>query len=84
MQVDPKDAFLWEYSYKRLKLATSGPTWHLSHFGEAEAGDVLRVAVGVARGDLALAVDCPGRKPPFFSGKRPARPYKTTIQNGFT
>ena len=26
---------------------------------------------------------CPGRKPPFSAAKRPARPYKSPIQNGF-
>jgi hypothetical protein len=26
---------------------------------------------------------CPGRKPPFSAVKRPARPYKSAIQNGF-
>ena len=27
---------------------------------------------------------CPGRKPPFWAGKRPARPYKSGVQNRFT
>ena len=27
-------------------------------------------------------LDCPGRKPPFRAAKRPARPYKSPIQNG--
>ena len=27
---------------------------------------------------------CPGRKPPFWTVKRPARPYKIAIQNRFT
>ena len=26
---------------------------------------------------------CPGRKPPFWAVKCPARPYKSAIQNGF-
>ena len=29
------------------------------------------------------AVYCPGRKPPKRAAKRPARPYKSTIQNRF-
>jgi hypothetical protein len=28
--------------------------------------------------------NCPGREPPFSAVKRPARPYKTAIQNRFT
>ena len=28
--------------------------------------------------------DCPGRKPPFLVFNRPARPYKSSIQNGFS
>jgi hypothetical protein len=28
--------------------------------------------------------DCPGRKPPCLAVKRPARPYKSAIQNRFT
>jgi hypothetical protein len=27
---------------------------------------------------------CPGREPPFLAVKRPARPYKSAIQNLFT
>jgi hypothetical protein len=27
---------------------------------------------------------CPGRTPPFSAGKRPARPYKSAIENRFT
>jgi hypothetical protein len=27
---------------------------------------------------------CPGQKPPFLPVKRPARPYKSPIQNRFT
>ena len=27
---------------------------------------------------------CPGRKPPYLAFKRPARPYKSPIQNLFT
>ena len=34
--------------------------------------------------DHVLFVDCAGRKPPFLAVKRPARPYKTAIQNRFT
>ena len=28
--------------------------------------------------------DCPGRKPAFLVFKRPVRPYKSPIQNGFS
>jgi hypothetical protein len=37
-------------------------------------------------GDVHLEdlIDCPGRKPPFLVFKRPARPYKSHIQNIFT
>jgi hypothetical protein len=28
--------------------------------------------------------DCPGRKPPFLVFKRPPRPYKNTMQKGFS
>jgi hypothetical protein len=28
--------------------------------------------------------DCPGRKPAFLVFKRPARPYKSAIENRFT
>jgi hypothetical protein len=34
--------------------------------------------------DLAAAGHCPGRKPPFSVLKRPARPYKSRVQNRFT
>jgi hypothetical protein len=27
---------------------------------------------------------CPGRKPPFWAVRRPARPYKSPIQNVFS
>jgi hypothetical protein len=34
--------------------------------------------------DDALATDCPGREPPFLAVQRPARPFKSPIQNRFT
>ena len=33
-----------------------------------------------AVGPAHLGPSCPGRKPPFWGGKRPAHPYKSTIQ----
>jgi hypothetical protein len=30
------------------------------------------------------ARNCPGQKPPFSAVKRPARPYKSPIQNGLS
>jgi hypothetical protein len=48
-----------------------------------------RVAAGVVGGD-AVALekpargDCPGRKSPKWAVKRPARPYKSPIQNRFS
>jgi hypothetical protein len=41
----------------------------------------------VPREEAAVDPDrrhCPGRKPPFSAVKRPARPYKSPIQNRFT
>jgi hypothetical protein len=32
----------------------------------------------------ALLVHCPGQKPPKRAVKRPARPYKSPIQNGLS
>ena len=61
-----------------------------------EAGVVVEgaeVDVGEAeavQGDLPLGGvveahhHCPGRKPAFLVFKRPARPYKSPIQNRFT
>jgi hypothetical protein len=49
----------------------------LAHRPTAEDADLAVVVAG----DLA---DCPGRKPAFLVFKRPARPYKSPIQNGFS
>jgi hypothetical protein len=46
----------------------------------------LGVAEGAHRKWVRDPVDrdhCPGRKPPFWAVKRPARPYKSPTQNGF-
>jgi hypothetical protein len=71
---------------------------HMCHevrFGESlqRLEDARATRRGVGRGapqDVRAAVqrravgNCPGRKPPFFAVKRPARPYKTAIENRFT
>jgi hypothetical protein len=44
---------------------------------------LLHGDVGLLR-ELGLRLHCPGRKPPFLAVKRPARPYKSAIQNRFT
>ena len=52
------------------------------HANGAAGGCVLSASSpgpGVAR----VSSHCPRRKPPFFAVKRPARPYKSAIQNGF-
>jgi hypothetical protein len=43
-----------------------------------------RPAVEAVVGGRALHLDCPGRKPQFLAVKRPARPYKSAIENRFT
>ena len=51
---------------------------------EGEAADDQE-ALGVEEDEAERQyLDCPGQKPPFLAVKRPARPYKTTIQNRFT
>ena len=54
----------------------------LRELGEAEELD--EVLVTQPREHLDLLGDCPGRKPPKWAGKRPARPYKNTIENRIT
>ena len=50
----------------------------------------LAVVAGGARGDLGVedrahgGALCPGRKPPRWAVKRPARPYNRAMQNRFT
>ncbi len=39
---------------------------------------------GHVLGQPVLGRHCPGRKPPFLAVKRPARPYKSPIQNGLS
>ena len=71
-------AFLRERSDKRLKLAQLlGQLGVFSHFDD-------HVLAGL---DLLAAAErrhCPGRKSPFLAVKRPARSYKTAIENLFT
>jgi hypothetical protein len=43
-------------------------------------GEALFADEGLA---LALQPHCPGQKPPKRAVKRPARPYKSSIQNQF-
>jgi hypothetical protein len=49
-----------------------------------------RLGLGLADPDVRVAQqvrrrrDCPGRKPAFLVFKRPARPYKSAIENRFT
>jgi hypothetical protein len=45
-----------------------------------ERGDIV---VGHLVEDALGPVHCPGRRPPFSAVKRPARPYKSAIQNRF-
>jgi hypothetical protein len=58
--------------------------------GEAHQVVVLRERVEAPPRDEAAELEadvdvdpCPRRKPPFWAVKRPARPYKSAIQNGF-
>jgi hypothetical protein len=54
------------------------------------ARTVLVEEEGLARALEAVVLEqhgegiCPGRKPAFLVFKRPARPYKSPIQNGFS
>ena len=48
---------------------------------DAPATSSLSAAPAVMPGD---PLHCPGRKPPKMVVKRPARPYRTPIQNGFS
>ena len=51
-----------------------------------ERGPRLQRVLGRGRGRErgAREDDCPGRKPAFLCVKRPARPYKSPIQNVFS
>ena len=55
--------------------------------GDARAvrddGEVADLPVRVPADGLAVGAHCPGQKPPFLVFTRPARPYKTPIQNRF-
>ena len=45
----------------------------------------LGVHVRQVHGEVHRKADhCPGKKPPFLTVKRPARPYKNPVQNGFS
>jgi hypothetical protein len=73
---------------------TSGPTGCLSHLMQLSKQQQQRRELGgpplrvlqpeQARASLLRLAHCPGRKPPFLAAKRPARPYKSAIQNRFT
>jgi hypothetical protein len=60
--------------------------------GVAVVERVLRARVGrpavalpeAGTVDLVFGLPGPGRKPPFLAVKRPARPYKSTIETRFT
>jgi hypothetical protein len=54
---------------------------HIIRYFRASAA---RKRTAEARLEALGVVHCPGRKPPFWAAKRPARPYKTAIQNQFT
>jgi hypothetical protein len=54
---------------------------------DIDVGDGGAVALAVREQRLQLGpppADCPGRKPAFLVFKRPARPYKSPVQNGFS
>ena len=49
-----------------------------------EAEELDEVLVTQPHERLDLLGDCPGRKPPKRTGKRPARSYKNAIENRIT
>jgi hypothetical protein len=57
---------------------TSVPLPSLLHGSMMDDPSTPMLDVGVS------LASCPGRKPPFLTVKRPARPYKSAIENRFT
>ena len=48
-----------------------------------DRGAELDVRGGGDRAEGVVRHHCPGHKPPFLAVKRPARPYKSAIENRF-
>ena len=71
--------------YKAEVGPTSGPTWRLSCYTRTTLSWSWIVTFG-DHSPEQRPVDrpCAGRKPPFSAVKRPARPYKSPIQNRCT
>ena len=57
----------------------AGPVGHLEGVGRG-----LDAVGGEAEALCGVPLLAAGRKPPFLAVKRPARPYKSTIENRFT
>ena len=74
---------------RALRSATAAPSrlrrglgHHLAAAANVGAKRLVREGLR-SLDEPGLLVRCPGRKPPFFAVKRPARPYKSAIEKRF-
>ena len=65
------------------RKSSAQPQQTASTNGAAPCG-AIHGSSAASRLTASVTANCPGRKPPFWAIKRPARPYKSHIQNVFS